>query len=170
MKSVRIIAQVLFYLSRVLAAGYFLSFAWVAFTLSTGLSLEITAEGRRFAVLLPFSRQGFLLGEYHGAFIFEMLLLLGLYGLFFGLLGNVFRTFTRSKLFTESGVRDLRRFYLGNWVLPGLAVLVLALVSGYEDVAPGFVVLHGLLGVFTYFIAAIFQQGLQLQREQDLII
>ena len=170
MKSVRILSKLLFFLSRVLAAGYLLSMVLVALALATGWSLRVTEEGRRFAVLFPFTNQGFLLGDFSAGFIFEMLLLLGLYGLFFWLLGNVFLTFTRAKLFTDSSVAHLRRFYLGNWVLPGLAVLVLALVSGYEDVAPGFVILHGLLGVFTYFLAAIFQQGLHLQREQDLII
>jgi hypothetical protein len=170
MKSVRLVSTILFYLSRVLAWGYGLSCLYAGFCLATGICLQLNETGTRFAVLFPFSGPPFLLGDFDGAFIFEMLLLLGLYGLFFWLLGNVFRTFSRPKLFTERGVRDLRYFYLGNWILPGLTTLVLAIVSGVGDVAQAFIVLHGLLGVFTFFMAAIFQQGLQLQREQDLII
>ena len=170
MKSVRILSKLLSFLSRVLAVGYLLSMLLVALSLTTGWSLRVTDEGRRFEVLYPFTDQGFLLGMNTGGFIFEMLFLLGLYGLFFWLLGNVFRAFTHTKLFTDSSVRHLRRFYMSNWVVPGLAVFVLALVSGYDEVAPGFVILHGLLGVFTFFLAAIFQQGLNLQKEQDLII
>jgi hypothetical protein len=93
-----------------------------------------------------------------------------LYGLFFWLLSDIFKTFRQPKLFTPSGVNRLKRFYVGNLTIPILMLLVLA-VSG-DEVANlvSVTFLHMILGVFAFFMAAIFQQGLLLQEEQDLTL
>jgi hypothetical protein len=98
------------------------------------------------------------------------LLLLGLYTLFFFLVSNVFTVFTQSKLFTAYGIRQLKIFYLGNLILPLLSAVLVSLVYKIESPVEILVILHMLLGVFTYFMAAIFQEGYNLQSEHDLIL
>lgn len=170
MKTVRIVAVVLSAISRVLAAGYFLSFLLSALAFSSGWSLNIIEDGRRFEVCYPFTHTPYLLGEYNTGYMIMFLLLLGLYGLFFLLVGNVFSVFTKTKLFTAYGIRHLRIFYLGNLVLPLLAMLLISAVYEVESPLQILVILHMLLGVFSYFMAAIFREGYYLQNENDLIL
>ena len=49
-------------------------------------------------------------------------------------------------------------------------VLLAVIFSIIDEGVFVLVLLHAILGIFAYFIAAIFQQGVQLQTEQDLII
>ena len=100
---------------------------------------------------------------------FEMIAFIGLYGLFLLLLGNVFNIFRGKKLFTEQGVRRLKWFYLANLLVP-LPFLIAHVILSYEvGLLLILTVLHAVLGVFAYFMAVIFNRGLQLQNEQDLI-
>ncbi|RYF89554.1 MAG: DUF2975 domain-containing protein [Chitinophagaceae bacterium] len=86
------------------------------------------------------------------------------------LLSQVFKTFTQKKLFTQTGINHLQRFYLANLILPGIAYIVLLLVNEEAEDVFMLVMLHAIIGVFAYFIAAIFRQGVLLQNEQDLYI
>ncbi len=170
MKTVRFVARCLLAFSRVLAVGYALSFLLSLVALSSGWSLNLFAENRRFEILYPFTRVAYLLGEYNQGYILMFLLLLGLYTLFFFLVGNVFKVFTQPTLFTSYGVRQLRTFYLGNLLMPVCAGVLIACCYGIESPMVILIILHLILGVFTYFMAAIFEQGLMLQSENDLIL
>ncbi|TDO20055.1 DUF2975 domain-containing protein [Pedobacter duraquae] len=170
MQTVRLISRLLFIITRAAAVGYLLSFLLSAAALSTGWSLNIIENGSRFQVCYPFTAEPYLLGENNRGYILGFLMLLGLYALFFYLVGNVFRVFTHEKLFTKEGIRHLKIFYLGNLVLPVLAVIIIAPFYPVYNEMKILVVLHALLGVFSYFISAIFTQGVKLQHEQDLII
>ena len=96
--------------------------------------------------------------------------MLFLVGLFFGLLSNVFKLFFQPKLFTQNGVTHLKRFYVANMILPTIALVLASVYTEVEELAIFFVVIHFFLGIFAFFLAAIFQQGVNLQNEQDLII
>lgn len=170
MKSVRIISKILLIVSHLLAAGYLVSFLLSAIALSTGWSFNLIEQNRRFEIYYPFTHKPYLLGEYNNGYILMFLLLLGLYTLFFFLVGRVFSVFIQPKLFTAYGIRQLRLFYLGNLVLPVLSVMVISLFYNVESPAEIMVTLHILLGVFTYFMAAIFKEGYNLQTENDLIL
>ena len=170
MKTVRLISGILRYASRITAWGYLLTFLYASASLATGWCLHLTEQQQRFVICYPFTVQPFLLGEYQSGYILMFLLLLGLYALFFFLVGNVFRVFTKIRLFTPFGVNQLRRFYVANLVLPLCAAMVVFPFYTLDSTVPILITLHAILGIFTYFMAAIFRQGLALQDEQDLII
>lgn len=172
MKRVRLVASCLFYLSRVIALPYLLTAAYciICFVFPTDY-LQLTDGGKRFVIMYPFTNSRFLIGDaYEFYYIFEMVAFMALYGLFFWLLGNIFNTFRGKKLFTQQGVRRLSIFYLLNFIVP-LPFLVGHIAYSYEvEILVSLSVLHFVLGVFAYFMAVIFKQGLNLQNEQDLYI
>jgi len=172
MRQVKIISRFLFYISRFLAVLYLLTTAYAAISLLTKWSLEITDNGQRFKIMYPFTKSGFLLGDYNpGYILFNFLLPLGFYGLFFLLLSQVFKVFYQPKLFTEKGVKHLKSFYLVNMMVLPLIILGSGLFA--EKTEEGLdiaAVIHFILGVFAFFLAAIFRQGLKLQNDNDLII
>lgn len=171
MNSVKIVAKILFYLTNVLAFGYFIICAYSMLALLTGWSLKIFKEGTRFAICYPFTDTNFLIGDYNISYIIiDFLMMLFLVGLFFWLLSNVFKLFFQPKLFTQNGVTHLKRFYIANMVLPTIALVLASIYTEVEQLAIFFVVIHFFLGIFAFFLAAIFQQGVNLQNEQDLII
>jgi len=170
MKTVRTISRVLVMFTRVASLGYLLSFILSGVALGTGWSLKLTTGGTRFEIMYPFTSSAYLLGEYNRGYIIAFLFLLGLYSLFFFLVSNVFKAFTKSRLFTVYGIKQLQWFYGANIILPFLTALIISRFYEIDNIAETLVILHVLLGVFTYFMAAIFEQGVRLQNEQDLII
>jgi hypothetical protein len=170
MKTVRVVSRVLFIVTRVVSLGYLASFLLSALAFSIGWSLNIIEQGSRFEICYPFTHVPYLLGEYNGGYILMFLLLLGLYTLFFFLVGNVFSVFTQTKLFTEQAIKQLKWFYSTNLILPLTAAFIISPFYKIDSPVEILIALHALLGIFTYFIAAIFEQGVNLQKEQDLII
>ncbi|MDQ8014365.1 MAG: DUF2975 domain-containing protein, partial [Flavobacterium nitrogenifigens] len=102
--------------------------------------------------------------------LFDFLAPLSLYGLFFLLSSNVFKVFFQPKLFTQTGVLHLKRFYLSNLFIPSIVIFFAFFFVPLDNEVALFIILHGMLGAFAYFLAAIFKQGLNLQNEQDLFI
>jgi len=171
MKSVRIFSKVLFYLARTLAFIYLAIFVYASISsFAHTASFQVVEHNTRFEIYYPFTDTPFLLGYNTMGYINTMLMVFGLYALFFYLLSNVFLTFSQAKLFTKKGLQHLKHFYLSNFFLPIMALLIASIISEVEGAAEALVALHLLLGIFAYFIAAIFQQGLKLQHEQDLFI
>lgn len=171
MQATRLISKLLFYFSRLMALLYGAFFLLSAIALSTGWGLELRESGRYFSVNYPFSKQHMLNGDYNASYIvLYFLSVIFWYFLFCWLLGNVFRLFFQPRLFTDTGVRHLRNFYLANFLLPIVHVIATLLFDTLEADAVALVLLHAVVGVFAYFLAAIFRQGLQLQKEQDLYI
>jgi len=172
MKKVRLLATALFYITRAAAIPYLLTafYCIFCFVFQTG-GLEYTESGEHFVIYYPFTKTRFLLGDSTGFYyIFEMIALIGLYGVFFWLLGNVFDAFRQSKLFTEKNVKRLRLFYTLNFTVP-LPFLIAHLCYSYEvAILISLTLLHFVIGIFAYFMAVIFEQGLNLQTEQDLYI
>lgn len=179
MKTVRFVATILFYLTRILASLYLISFVYSAVVLFLSFQSDVTwnpivmTADNGFEILYPFTDAPFLLGEYTKLFILEMLLGIGLYGVFLWLLSDVFLAFRQPKLFTSDSVKKLSRFYIVNLTIPGIVFLILSLFSDFSEERSDMVmltVLHFIIGIFIFFMASIFKQGVELQNEQDLYI
>jgi hypothetical protein len=126
-----------------------------------------TAENQ-FTIYYPFSEVPFFLLEDERTFLVTTFLVLLFYGLFLALLVGVFDTFRQKKLFTAKGVQHLTRFYLANFILPLIAIVILLVLGEPVNDLLIITFLHIVLGIFIYFMTAIFRQGLELQTEQDL--
>lgn len=172
MQNVKTISKILFYITRFLAILYFSISVHSMIALITKWSLKLKDNGKYFQICYPFTQKPFLVGDNNlGYMIFNFLLPMSLYGLFFLLVSNVFKVFFQPKLFTVIGVKHLRLFYLANLILPSLTVLLASIFTNkVEDPAEVLIMIHFILGIFAYFLAAIFKQGLKLQNEQDLYI
>jgi hypothetical protein len=171
MKTTHIVSRVLFYFTRFLSVIYFGLAGYSLLTLITGWSLTFKDGGKYFQVCYPFTTHPLMLGDYNLPYIlFDFLAPLSLYGLFFLLSSNVFKLFYQPKLFTQNGIQHLRRFYLSNLLIPSIVLFIAFFFVPLDNEVSIFIVLHGMLGVFAYFLAAIFKQGLNLQNEQDLFI
>ena len=171
MKLVRIISVVAFYASRLLSAGYLLTALHLLTSTLFRLPTLKLLPANRFAICYPFTDKPFLLGSvFTISYVAEMFLILFFYSAFFWLLSNVFKTFRQTRLFTPQGISRLKQFYIVNLIVCPVLFLILGMYS-IEDYPFGMTVIaHGIMGIFALFIAAIFQQGVNLQNDQDLII
>ncbi len=171
MNQVKVVSKFLFYITRFLAVCYLGITAYAAFCLVSGWRLSFSADKKYFHVLYPFANAHFLNGDNNLPYILiDFLMPLGLYGVFFLLASNIFKVFFQPRLFSQYGIKQLRLFYIANLFVPPVAVLLAGIFTGVEDLAIILIILHFILGIFAYFFAAIFKQGVQLQNEQDLFI
>lgn len=172
MKNVKIISTILFYITRIVAVLYLLVTLYSAFSLITEWCYTTKDNGNYFTIFYPFTETPFLNGENHWGYkIFNFILPIGFYGVFFLLVSNVFNVFKQPKLFTLYGVTQLKWFYLTNTIVPPVTIFLASIFSGeIEEGLEWVAIIHFFLGVFAYFLAAIFKQGLSLQNEQDLYI
>lgn len=171
MKLMRFISAVLFYLARILAIGYLVTTFHLLVSVVFKLPTFRIIENNRFEIYYPFTEKKFLLGsDYSFNYVTEMVLIIGFYGLFFWTLGNVFQAFRKKPLFTKKGIRDLKVFCVVNLIISPLLFSFLSMFS-IEDM-PFFpmITAHAIIGVFAYFLTAIFNEGVGLQNEQDLYI
>ncbi|MDB5231237.1 MAG: hypothetical protein JWN76_2042, partial [Chitinophagaceae bacterium] len=126
-------------------------------------------------IMYPFSEKPFLLGDNTVGYIATAISAFLLYAIFCWLLAMVFKTFLLKKLFTPENAAVLRRFYLFNFILPVLllAINLLANKSFARYSLSDFIMiifLHWVIGIFAFFMATIFKQGVRLQNEQDFTI
>jgi hypothetical protein len=174
MSTVRLVASLLYRLTRLAAIALFLIVVyastivlWHQANATAALPIHVTENGS-FQIFFPFTTKPFLLGDYTTSFLISNLVTLVFYACFLWLLGSVFKAFRQTKLFTPTGVLQLSRFYLLNLLVP-LLFLGLLLIFGKEIIdIVRIILLHLVIGVFAFFMAAIFKQGLVLQEEQDL--
>lgn len=167
----KLVAKILFVLCKVLAIFYLLLFAYSAFCLITQTRTEVSNDGNMMHILFPFYDANFMNVDNNLAYkVFSFVIPLFLYTLFFYLASGVFKVFSQNRLFTQRNVKKLDWFYQCNLFIP----LPLAIVSSFfvevDESVWMLVFVHFILGIFTYFLAQIFYQGLGLQHEQDLII
>jgi hypothetical protein len=174
MKTVRAIAAALHFICKIAAIIVLLvaSYATLALIMygndPKGSSMVQVLDDSTFRIFYPFSKTPFLLGDYNKGYIITSLVTVAFYGIFLWLLSGVFDAFKQPKLFTKRGVTQLSRFYITNLIVPfALLGLSIAFHQGYSDFLK-IIFLHLIIGVFAFFMAAIFKQGLMLQEEQDL--
>lgn len=173
MKGVRPIASILYYLSRVSAVLVLLTAAYAAIVMlfyyyGSGRGVPMETNGDYFTIFYPFTRNPFLLGDYTRSYLITNLVTVIFYGVFLWLLSGVFHAFRQRKLFTIKGVVQLSWFYIINLMVPVLLLLVLIFSKQDTSDLVRITLLHLVIGVFAFFMAAIFKQGLELQNEQDL--
>src|SRR5215217_6534932 len=132
MRTVRIIATLLYYCSRIASFLYLFTAAYalvvLLFSFNTSASWVPVHVGENgsFQIFYPFTKTIFLLGDYNPWYITISILTIGFYGLFLWLLSDVFYAFKQTKLFTRKGFLQLSRFYIANLTVPVLLLLLLA--------------------------------------------
>lgn len=171
MKQVQIVAKALQVITFLLGLIYSAGALWSLIALAGNTHLSLHDQGSIFKVHFPFIEKPILLGEYNVPYIvFDFIGPLALYGLFFFLAARVFKVFAKEPLFTKQGVDSLSWFYRGNLFVPFVFLLIGSFYVPIEEEGIVLTMVHFLLGIFAYFLAAIFKRGVQLQHEQDLII
>ena len=135
MKTVRLIATFLFFLTR----GTALLFLVVAlYAIIVILLHEYSSLGEvpmrvldngSFEIFYPFTQQPFLLGDYTKAYLITSMGTIVLYGLFLWLLSGVFNAFKQERIFTPRGVGQLALFYRANLTVPIICLLLLGLFT-----------------------------------------
>lgn len=171
MNQTKIISKILYYLCFVLSVGYLLTLVYSVFCLLTGFSVTPYKQNLYLHINYPFTEQPFLNIENNSPYIlFSFLTVLMTYGIFFWLSAKVFKVFFQPKLFTESHIAQLKKFYTYNIFFPLPIVVLASFFVEVESIIWGLVFIHFMLGIFSLFLANIFSQGLHLQNEQDLFI
>ena len=175
MKAFRLAAGILYWLARATAIIVFaiLLYAVVVILLylnnpGSSLPIQILNDGS-FQIFLPFTHTAFLLGDFARSYLLSSLFTVTFYGLFLWLLGGIFNAFSQQRLFTQKAALRLSRFYIINLLVPVLFIaMVIVFGQSLTDMLR-ITLLHIVIGIFAFFMAAIFRQGLLLQDEQDLI-
>jgi len=171
MSRANIICKILFYITLFLGLFYLLIVLYASICLLTGWSINPYGEGRFLHINYPFSQKPFLNVDNNAAYkLFSFLLPLSFYTLFFLQASQVFKVFTKTKLFTVPHLAQLKRFYWLNLLFPVLGVIEASFFVAIEGSIALLVGVHFILGIFTFLLAEIFRQGLKLQNEQDLYI
>lgn len=171
MLPVKIPAKILYAITKVLGFLYLLTTAYATVSLLTGWNVRPYEDGQFLHIDYPFTDKAFLnLDNNLPYIIFSFLLILLFYGLFFWLAAAVFSIFFQPKLFTDHHLLHLKRFYFLNIFIPWPLLVVWSLLGPIEPEIALLATVHTVLGVFIYFLSAIFKQGLKLQLDQDLII
>jgi hypothetical protein len=165
------IGKFLSVLSRILGIITMCLVIYSLFCLVTGLNTSLYGEGKYLHINYPFTDRPLMNIDYNASYIvFSFLLPLSLYAIFFWLLGSLFIVFAKTKLFTHDNLRKLKQFYVFNGFAPILSLIIGLLFVEIEIGIWLLLLLHLVLAIFSWFIAQIFKQGLQLQNEQDLFI
>lgn len=171
MRISKIVAKVLFVLSKILAIVYAVLLSYSAFCLLTGIGVKESNDGMLIHILYPFSDTNLMNIDNNIAYkIFSFLVPIGLYALFFYLASKVFYVFSQYKLFTKKNVKHLNWFYRCNLLIPLPTTLISSFFVEINESVWMLVFIHFILGIFIYFLSQIFYQGLGLQDEQDLFI
>lgn len=164
-------SALLSYMARFFAVLYLSSSLYSAITIVfQTASYALKDGGRNFVIRFPFSEVGFLAGENYARYKFEMVMGIGLYGVFLWMLANLFNAFRQPRLFNQKSITILTWFYRSNFCIPILFLLLHILTNDELSVLVILTLLHAVVGIFAYFMAVIFKQGLKLQTEQDLYI
>ena len=167
----RLISKLVAFLFLLLGAVYGLVSIYALICLFTGWNIVPFNDGTQLNILYPFSAKPFLILDNNGPYIvFSFLLPFLLYTVFFFLTARMFGVFKRPRLFTIPNHLRLKRFYVFNLLVPPLSIAVAFFFVEIEFIIGVLLVLHLIMGIFVWFVAAIFKQGIQLQNEQDLFI
>jgi hypothetical protein len=173
MKIVRRISSSCFYISRILATLYvsvgIYALLAIAFYESSIYRDLMAINNPRFEIFYPGTKEVFLLGDYTLEFLFPVFGIIFLYSCFFWFLSGVFNAFRRTPLFTQNAVNWLNNFWVFNVGCSSVIIILTAFVA-VESTAIMFAALHFLLGIFTFFMATIFKEGLTLQVQQEYTI
>ena len=171
MNRAKFICKILFYITFLLGLLYLLTVLYSSACLITGWGTNIYGEGKYLHILYPFTQTPFLNVDNNTAYkLFSYLLPLSFYALFFLQASQVFKAFTKPKLFAIPNLGQLKRFYWLNLLLPVISTVAASVFVPIEGIITILIGVHFILGIFAFLLAEIFRQGLKLQNEQDLYI
>jgi hypothetical protein len=175
MKFVRTIATSLFYITRVFswllwAVAIYVTIVLLLAKMGSDAYLPIAIGDGGFTIFYPFTNTAFILGDFNTQFIVSSLATIYGYAAFTWLLSNVFNAFRKDRLFSQHNINWLTRFYLFNLIVPVLTAITLVVMAMEMGNIVIIALLHIIAGIFTFFMTAIFKQGLILQNEQDLTL
>jgi len=162
------VSSILFYGTRLITIGYAAFILFVIISLITH-NFVIT-DTNNMEMHIPFSN-AVIKGNFTPVTLIAMLGYLIFYGIFFFVLSLIFKTFSAEKLFTEKAIKHLKWFTILNLILPfvyPISAIILKNSVSIDDLIPG--LLHIGLGVFAWFIVAIFRLGFTIQEENELTI
>ena len=171
MKASKILAKVLFWVFRILFFAYLLVLTYALFALISGYKTQVSTDGADLVIQSPFGVSSLLNLENSFAYIlFAFLMPMVLYVLFFFFTADVFRMFSRERLFLDRNVRYMKLYFRLNLFLPLPTAVLAGLFTEVNMLVWNLVFIHFILGIFTFFIAELFYRGSLLQNDQDLFI
>lgn len=157
----------LFYTGRILAVLCSLGTLLFIYVMATN---RFSVNGNHLRLELPFTNSHLEVLDEHNIPLMLIISLL-FYSLFFYSLSEVFKTFGADKLFTEQVQHKLIHFAYLNLLVPFVYIVLHSMIiqdTHYTQLP--YALLHLVLGIIVFFIAALFNQGKQLQSENDLTI
>lgn len=167
----KFICKILSYILLMLGLLYGITALYSALSITTGWNLTPYGDGKYLHINYPFTSHPFMnIDNNNSYFIFSFISPLVFYTLFFLFASKVFKVFYQPILFTHDNLKRLKRFYLLNLLLPLPLLIISSFFTEIESTMWLLMVVHIILGVFTFLTSLIFQQGLNLQLEQDLFI
>ncbi len=150
---------------------YGITVLYSALSIMSGWNLTPYGDGKYLHINYPFTSHPFMnIDNNNSYFIFSFISPMAFYTLFFLFASKVFKVFYQPSLFTNDNLKHLKRFYLLNLLLPLPLMIISSIFTEIEATMWLLLVVHIILGVFTFLTSLIFQQGLKLQYEQDLFI
>ncbi len=171
MNRTKIIGSVLFYITSFLGSLYLIMTVYSLICLLTSWNTVSYSDGMYLHINYPFTKTPLMSVDNNLSYkVFSFLLPLSCYALFFLLSAQIFKLFTRRKLFTKSHLLILKRYYWLNILLPIICTAIATIFVTIEGGIAILIAVHFILGIFVFFLAEIFRQGLHLQDEQDLYI
>lgn len=170
MKNTSTISRILYYISSLLALGFFLTTFYTIICLIGTSNVVLGEGGKHLDILFPFTREVFLTIDRNPLYLFFGLLLpLSLYSIFFWSASRVCKVFFQPKLFTQRNIRQLQQFYWLNIIGPVATVWLISYFIPLGGVVWLLVLVHLFLGAITYFLTSVFKQALLPQNGQELI-
>ncbi|HAF32978.1 MULTISPECIES: DUF2975 domain-containing protein [Sphingobacterium] len=171
MNRTKIIGRILFYITSLLGSLYLIITLYALICLLTGWNTASYGNGMFLHINYPFTITPLMNVDNNVSYkVFSFLLPLSFYTIFFLLSAQIFKLFTRRKLFTKFHLLILKRYYRLNILLPIVCTAIAAVFVTVEGGIAILIAVHFILGIFVFFLAEIFRQGLHLQDEQDLYI
>lgn len=171
MKKAKLVCNLLSYILFFTGILYGATALYASLCIISERNITPYGEGEYLHINYPFTNRPFLNIDNNTSYIlFSFLIPLVLYSMFFLFASKVFKVFYQPRLFTHDNLKHLKRFYLLNLVLPLPVMVISSIFTEVESTMWLLVVVHFILGVFTFLTSLIFQQGLKLQHEQDLFI
>ena len=151
MEKSKLVCKLLAYILCITGVLYAAVTSYGALCIITGWNIVPYGEAKYLHINYPFTNQPFLNVDNNTSYIlFSFLIPLALYTLFFLLASKVFKVFYQPRLFTQNNLKHLKKFYLLNLVIPLPVVIISSFFTEVESAIWLLVVVHFILGVFTF--------------------
>lgn len=167
------ISSILYWVSSICAIGLALLLLFI--TLSLIFKNYAISGTNEFSMEIPLTNS-YIQSDYTQItltfLITSMIIFFIYYGIFFYLLRLIFKAFSKERvIFTKTTLGYIKKFALLNIFLPPLGIIAAYFIKNgidFETIMQGALLV--LLGIFSLFVVAVFNEGILLQEETDLTI